>query len=129
MSSTILERLKAHIIDDGSLLSGYSLRYYRWRDVDLSGSGDVVLFRMTGTFGPVNRVTQQNDVSLFLLADSDKVKQADLDMLGVLQYLRANYETTGIHNMMPLGSYEGPSYMQNGRAMFEMVVRVGTEDH
>ena len=129
MSATLLQRAKAHIIDDGGLLSGYALRYYRWSDSDLAGAGSVALFRMTGTTGSVQTPAQFLDVSLFLLADPQGVKTADDDMLGVLQYLRANYEDTGVFNFFPLAGYTGPVFLENGRGMFEMVIRCGVEDH
>lgn len=129
MSATLLQRIKEHIVDDGGFLGGYGIRYYRWMDSDLNGSGSIALFRMSGLSGEVNRQVQFNDVSLYLLADPDQVKQADDDLLAVLQYLRANPETTGAFNIFPEGSFTGPSYLQNNRAMFEMVLRTGTEDH
>ena len=129
MSATLLQRLKTHVIDDGSLLSAYSVRYYRWTDADLSGAGNVVLFRMSGTTGIVQTPAQTLDVSIFLLANDNAVKTADDDMLAVLQYLRANYTTTGVFSFFPLNTYTGPDYLENNRAMFEMVVRCGVEDH
>lgn len=129
MSATLLQRLKGHIIDDGNLLSGYAVRYYRWTDADLNGAGNVVLFRMTGTTGIVQTPAQMADVSMFLLANESSVKSADDSMLAVLQYLRANYTTTGVFNFFPLNTYTGPDYLENNRAMFEMVVRCGVEDH
>ena len=129
MSTTLLERIKTHIVDDGLLLSGYGVRYYRWLDNDLNGAGGIVLFRMTGTQGTINRHVQFPDVSLYLLADRTDVTQADNDMLAVLQYLRANPATSGAFNVFPIGTFTGPNYLQNGRALFEMVLRTGTEDH
>lgn len=129
MSNTLLLRVKDHIVDDGALLGAYSVKYYRWSDKDLSGSASVALFRMTGTSGTVNREAQQHDVSLFLLASPALVTQADADMLSVLQYLRANYTDTGVYAFFPLQGYTGPTYLENGRAMFEMVIRCGVEDH
>lgn len=129
MSSQLLLRLKNHIVDQGGLLTSYAKKYYRWSDADLKGSGGVALFRLTGTAGVVDSQAQDIDVSLFLLAGPSLVTQADSDMLGVLRYLRANYSSSGVFNYTPLQSYTGPVYMENGRAMFEMVVRCGVEDH
>lgn len=129
MSEVLLQRLKTHIIDDGGLLSGYDVRYYKWSDIDLNGSGSVAMFRMAGTSGRVVSHTQFHDVSVELLANPTSVKQADNDMLGVLRYLRSDYFATGVFNAVPMGAYNGPIYLSNGRAMFEMVVRCGTEDH
>jgi hypothetical protein len=129
MSATLLNRVKAHIIDDGGLLGAYTVKFYRWSDADLNGDGSIALFRMSGTNGPSSHVIQWPDVSLYLLANPDAVLQADTDMLGVLQYLRADYTTTDAFNLHPVGTYTGPTYLDNGRAMFEMVIRTGVEDH
>lgn len=129
MSQTLLNRIKEHIIDDGGLLSGYGVRYYRWSDDDLNGNGSIVLFRMSSTNGPSAHVTQWPDVSIYLLADPASVVAADNDMLEVLQYLRADYETDDVFNMVPVGTYTGPMYLDNDRALFECVVRCGVEDH
>ena len=129
MSAELLLRVKNHIADQGGLLAGYAKKYYRWSDADLKGSGGVALFRMTGTAGDVDHQAQQLDVSLFLLANPKLVTQADSDMLGVLRYLRANYKSSGAFQYRPLQSYTGPVYLENGRTMFEMVIRCGVEDH
>lgn len=129
MSNSLLLKVKNHIVDDGGLLSGYAVKYYRWSDKDLNGSGSVALFRMTGTSGRVNHEVQLHDVSLFLLAAPALVTQADADMLAVLQYLRADYADTGVFAFHPLAGYTGPVYLENDRAMFEMVIRCGVEDH
>lgn len=126
MSQTLLNRVKDHV---APLLMGYAIKYYRWSDADLSGSGSVALFRMSGTNGGATHVVQWPDVSIYLLANPDEVVQADNDMLAILRYLRADYETTNVFNMVPVGTYTGPMYLDNGRALFEMVIRCGTEDH
>lgn len=129
MSSTLLQRVSAHIITDGGLLSDYALRYYRWTDADLNGAGKVALFRMPGSAGRVNRQAQFPDVELSLLADSDDAVATDAAMLGVLQYLRANFSTAGAFNLFPVDTYSGPTYLANDRALFAMTIRAGTEDH
>jgi hypothetical protein len=129
MSRTLLQRVKTHIVDTGTLLSGYSVRYFKWQDTDLSGAGEIALFRTMGTEGQVNRHVQFPDVSLYLLASPANVGQADDDLLGVVQYLRANPSGTGAFNMFPAGTFTGPTYLENGRAIFELVIRTGTTDH
>lgn len=131
MSRELLLRAKNHIVDDGSLLGDYAVRYYRWSDADLNGGGSVALFRSAGTIGVNNRVVQFPDISLLLLATPALVTQADDDMLAVLRYLRSSYTNTAgsVFNFFPLNSYTGPTYLDNGRAMFEMVIRCGVTDH
>ena len=129
MSTVLLQRVKTLIVDTGTLLAGYDIKYYRWTDTDLDGTGTVALFRMTGTAGNSNRHVQHQDVSLYLMASRGDVTQADADMLGVIRYLRGTFSTTGAFNVVPLGAYTGPVFLQNGRAIFEQVLRVGTTDH
>lgn len=129
MSATLLQRVSSHIITDGGLLSTYSLRYYQWLDDDLNGAGKVAMFRGTGIGGEINRHVQHLDVHLFLLANRDDAKNTDDDMLGVVQYLRDNPSTTGAFNLFPFTGYTGPTFLQNGRALFELPIRVGVTDH
>lgn len=129
MSAELLQRIKTHIVDDGGLLSGFTVKYYRWSDDDLNGTGSVALFKTSGTYGPSGHVDQWPDVSLYLLADPDKTKAADDAMLAVVRYLRNNYTTDDVFNIHPVGGYTGPMYLANGRAMFELVMRCGVTDH
>jgi hypothetical protein len=129
MSAELLQRVAGHIVTDGGLLGAYTLRYFRWTDADLRGSGNVALFRMTGTAGQVTRQAQFLDVSLYLLSPPDRASAADADMLAVLRYLRDDYAAADVFNIVPLASYTGPTYLENGRAMFEMVLRTGSTDH
>lgn len=129
MSAELLQRVESHIITDGGLLGGYTIRHYKWNDRDLKGAGSVCLFRMTGTSGEVTSQAQMHDVSLFLLTDPDRASQADADMLEVLRYLRANFSGRDVFNYYPPQSYNGPISLSNGRAMFEMIIRCGVEDH
>lgn len=129
MSDQLLIRAKEHIVDAGGLLGGYSLRYYRWTDQDLSGSANVALFHSPGTSGPTDSVVQFPDISLLLLVGPAAVRQGDADMLAVLQYLRSSYKSASAFLFTPLGKFSGPSYLENGRAVFEMVIRCGVEDH
>lgn len=129
MSAALLQRLSGHVITDGGLLGDYALRYYRWLDSDLSGAGSVVLFRAAGSSGTADSEVQFPDAMIQIMADRDQVTQADADMLGVVQYLRANYKTAGAFLFRPIGTFNGPSYLDNGRAIFETIIRCGVTDH
>ena len=132
MSVQLMQRLRTHL-DAGNLLDGYQVRYYRWSDQDLNGDGQLILFRMPGTEGAGAHVTQSPDVSIIMLCDPSQVKSGDDRMLQILQYLRSDFEldnTFGrIFNAVPFGVYTGPTYLQNNRATFELVVRCMTTDH
>ena len=132
MSLQLLQRLSQHL-DDADLLSGYEVRYYRWSDQDLNGSGQIILFRMPGTSGDGAHVIQRPDIEITILCDPDKVTEGDERMLAILQYLRENFNVDNqfgrMFSLWPVGPYSGPTYLQNNRALFALVVRAVTEDH
>ena len=127
MSDVLLQRVSGHV---SALITGYSVRYYRWTDADLNGQGGVVLFRMSGTGGAADYHVQYPDVSIQIICDPDKVRDADATMLAIVRYLRseAGFTSATVENFEPL-SQTGPAYLQNGRARFELVVRCMVEDH
>lgn len=126
MSTELLSRVRNHI---NHLLTGYTVKYYRWSDDDLATeAGKVIMFRMNGT-GVGNHQRQLQDVRISVMSSPDDAASADDDMLAILRYLRANYEATDVFNIDPFGNYAGPIWLSNGRALFEMTVRCGVEDH
>lgn len=127
MSDVLLNRVKDHI---AALLTGYTIRFYRWTDADLQGGGDVVLFRMAGTAGASDYQIQYPDVSVQMICAPDRVRDGDAVMLSVLRFLRsdAGFTSGDVEGFEPL-SMTGPAYLENGRARFELVVRCLVEDH
>ena len=127
MSDILLNRVKDHI---AALLTGYTIRFYRWTDADLQGGGDVVLFRMAGTGGASDYQIQYPDVSVQMICAPDRVRDGDAVMLSVLRFLRsdAGFTSGDVEGFEPL-SMTGPAYLENGRARFELVVRCLVEDH
>lgn len=127
MSDVLLNRVKDHI---AALLTGYTIRFYRWTDADLQGGGDVVLFRMAGTAGVSDHQIQYPDVSVQMICAPDRVRAGDAVMLSVLRFLRsdAGFTSDDVENFEPL-RLTGPAYLENGRARFELVVRCLVEDH
>ena len=127
MSDVLLQRVSGHI---AALIASFSVRYYLWSDADLNGQGGVVLFRMSGTGGAADYHVQYPDVSIQIICDPDKVRDADATMLAIVRYLRseAGFTSATVENFEPL-SQTGPAYLQNGRARFELVVRCMVEDH
>lgn len=127
MSDELLNHVKDHI---DHLLTGYAIRFYRWTDQDLQGTGQVVLFRMAGTSGPSDHQIQYPDVSVQMICNPDQVRAGDAVMLSVLRFLRsdAGFTSDDVENFEPL-DMRGPSYLENGRARFELVVRCLVEDH
>lgn len=127
MSHELLLNVRNHI---GHLLTGYQIRFYRWTDEDLKGAGRVVLFRMAGSAGPSDHQIQYPDVSVQMLCAPDQVMAGNAVMLSVLRFLRsdAGFTSENIEGFEPL-SMTGPSYLENGRARFELAVRCLVEDH
>lgn len=132
MSVELLQRFREHL-DAGNLLTGYTVKYYRWSDQDLQGAGQVARFRMPGTEGNGAHVIQRPDMELTLMCNPDQVNATDKRMLQILQYLRANFSSDTasgvIVNLWPFNGYSGPVFLENNRAQFSMVVRAVTEDH
>lgn len=132
MSVQLLQRLSQHLNDAG-LLAGYQVKYYRWSDQDLNGSGQLILFRMPGTSGDGAHVIQRPDIEINMLCDPKKVTAGDKRMLAILQHLRENFDVDNqfgqMFSLWPTGPYSGPTYLQNNRALFRLVVRAVTEDH
>ena len=127
MSYHLLKDFYDHI---APMLAGYKIRYYRWLDEDLNGKGKVALFRMSGSQGVSNFLVQYPDISFSLLADANAVVEADQLLLEIKRFLRsdAGFTSAAIENFEPLTQI-GPTYLQNGRARFELVVRCMVEDH
>lgn len=127
MSAELLQRVSAHI---EHLIFGYSIRYYRWSDEDLNGTGQIALFRMAGTGGPSDYQIQYPDVSIQLLCNANAVAHGNDVMLSVLRFLRsdAGFTSETVEGFEPF-AISGPAYLQNGRARFELVVRCLVEDH
>lgn len=128
MSVTLLQHMRDHL-DAANLLDGYTVNFYRFSDQDLNGDGDVIVFRMTGTEGTGAHVIQRPDISIQMLCNPARVVDGDNRMLQILRYIRANFTATDIFNMWPIGVYTGPTYLQNNRARFELVVRCMTENY
>ena len=88
---------------------------------------------MPGTAGNGAHVIQRPDIEINMLCDPGEVKSGDERMLAILQYLRENFDVDNqfgrIFSLWPIGVYSGPTYLQNNRALFALVVRAVTEDH
>lgn len=127
MSAELLQKVSAHV---AHLLTGYAIKYYRWSDEDLNGSGQVVLFRSDGIRGGSDYQLQYVDVSMQMVCNPSAVQAGDAVMLSVLRYLRSDDGFKGgtVGNFEPI-AMTGPAYLQNGRARFEIVIRCMVEDY
>lgn len=128
MSLELLRRVSGHLQPTG-LLSGYSVKYHRWSDEDVAGGGEVIVFRMGPSVGSTSHVIQSNNVEINMLCSPGMSDEGNARMLQITQYLRDNYEDNGVFNIVPVGSFVGPTFLQNKRVTYELLVTCMTEDH
>ena len=128
MSEALLRRVSAHLQPSG-LLSGYTVKYHRWTDEDVASGGEVIVFRMGPSQGSTSHVVQRNDVEINMLCSPGASDEGNSRMLAIVQYLRDNYEGAGVFNIVPVGSFVGPTFLQNKRTVYELLVTCMTEDH
>lgn len=126
MSLPILQSVRDHILDAG-LTAGYDVRFFRWTDQDAEGNSPLILFRIGGS-GESNVVVQQTDVAIVLLDNPTGVVTGDARMTDILKLFRTSPTRVGILRFLPLGTKLGPFYLENGRPVWELTVRVFTED-
>ena len=126
MSLTLLNRVRG-LLDDNNLLDGYAVRYFRWTDADIAGTTPFVLFRQSGS-GESNELLQNTLVSVVLVATPTTVVTSDALMQTLLRWVRVSGSDTGSIRFDPAGTVVGPSYLENGRPVFSLDVRVFTED-
>ena len=126
MSLTLLNRVRG-LLDDNNLLDGYAVRYFRWTDADIAGTTPFVLFRQSGS-GESNELLQNTLVSVVLVATPTTLVTADALMQTLLRWVRVSGSDTGSIRFDPAGTVVGPSYLENGRPVFTLDVRVFTED-
>jgi len=126
MSLTLLNRVRG-LLDDNNLLDGYAVRYFRWTDADIAGNTPFVLFRQSGS-GESNELVQNTLVSVVLVATPTTAVSADALMQSLLRWVRVSGGDTGSIRFDPAGTVVGPSYLENGRPVFTLDVRVFTQD-
>lgn len=126
MSLSLLESVRDHIQDAG-LLTGYDVRFFRWTDQDAEGNSPLIMFRIGGS-GDSNVVVQQTDVAVVLLENPTSVVTGDARMADILRLFRTTPTRAGIIRFLPLGTKLGPFYLENGRPVWELTIRVFTED-
>jgi hypothetical protein len=115
-----LAQLSAHVAD---LTEGYAVRFHRWTDAEMNGTGQVVLFRLSGT-GPSDFIIDAPDVLVRLLCSPSQVETGRALMKRIQRRLFTEFSGQGAFLFLPLGAVIGPMYLQNDRAMFDLNVRV-----
>lgn len=128
MSLALLERVSAHLSDAG-LLTGYDVLYFKWTDEREAQNTPFVLFRMAGTSGVDNQCVQYPDVRILLVGTPTTAVDTDSDAYSLHRYFRTDFEGSGTTYFEPLGQVIGPTYLENGRPVFEINVRCLVDDH
>jgi len=127
MSTEVLERTALYL-DNLGLLSGYSPRYHRWHDDDLNQNTPVAVFRHTGD-GNSDTFKQEYDVTITLLAASISNTVAVGDAAtAIVKAFRGTGTVAGVIKFEMLGNQQGPFYLENDRPLYQINVRVFTED-
>ena len=123
MSTTILTAVRTHL-DADNRLTGLNVRFNRWSDEIENGAGGFILMRMGGGFGPTNRLVKSPDVRLLIVCDATEVATEQDRIWSMADYLREPGAPAGVIKFAVLGNPVGPMYMENGRGVFELNVRV-----
>ncbi len=126
MSAALLNRVKDYA-DAANLLAGYEVKFFRWTDADVAGNTPFVLFRQSGSGGS-DMLVQQINVSIILVATPTTALSADARAQQIARLFRVAGSQDGLARFDTQGAVIGPMYMENGRPVFEIVVRCYTED-
>lgn len=128
MSLSLLQSIAGHLQDAG-LLDGIAVKYYRWTDADAAGSGNFLVIRMSGTAGIRNSKVQTPDVRLLLVADPAQVVTMNQRADAIFAKFSDTTAPAGVLKLEPLSAVSGPYYLDNGRGVFEIIVRCFVQDH
>ena len=126
MSLAVLQRVQKHL-DDAGLLTGYETKYFRWTDADVANAEPFVLFRQSGETGS-DEFVQGILVQITLVTVPTGVVSADALMTEIARLFRVDGSEAGAFRFDVQGGVVGPMYLDNGRPVFTLDVRVMTED-
>ena len=123
--SELLPSVRDHLAD-ADLLDGYRVLMYRWTD---SEGTPTIVFLRSGTGGASDYLVQRPDVRIVLVTGSaSDVRAGEVRMHQILRYLRHSYKAAGVLHFQPMSGVIGPSYLENGRGVFELNIRCLTDD-
>ena len=127
MSIGLLEKVSGHLKDAG-LMAGYDDKYYSWTDADVKGAAGFVLFQMAGTSGIRNATVQSPDVRLLLVCKKDKLREGNDAADAIFANFAGMTKPAGVLKLEPIATVMGPYYLDNGRGVFEIIVRCFVQD-
>ena len=124
MSRVILEKVAAYV----GAQTGVATKYMRWTDADVNNMTPFILYRGNGE-GDSDPIKQEYDVWIILVQTPETVTNGDDRMAAIAKKLRdsATSMPSGIVRIDPIGGVRGPDYMENGRPVWELLVRVQAE--
>lgn len=128
MSRLLLEALASDLGVKG-LMNGFVPKYHRWSDTDMKGQANFVLFRMAGTGGIRNSVVQSPDVRILVVAYPDTLTSADDMANDIYRYFASIDKPDYVVKLEPVGGVMGPYNADNGRVIYELVVRCFIEGY
>lgn len=125
MSTTqIFEDLESHL---GALLTGYTVKYFRWSDNE--DSPPMVLMRFPGGGGASDPLLQQFDVMLMMVQEPVAATLGHADMSAILKRVREGGSHGTVRRFEPLDNIMGPQYLDDGRPLWTLNVRCYTEGY
>lgn len=123
--SELLPSVRDHLAS-ADLLDGYRVQMYRWTDGDAT---PVIVFLRATSSGASDYLVQRPDVRIVMVTGSaSDVRDGEVRMHHILRYLRHSYKTSGVLHFQPMSGVIGPSYLENGRGVFELNIRCLTDD-
>lgn len=126
MSIALLDRVSAHLAFSG-LEDGFTIKKHRWSDKDIEGKNQFIVYRQDGG-GTSNVLLQEIDVLIQLSVIPADLDSGDTRMQEIVAAFRDSSVTTGIIRFDLIGEVSGPFFLENGRPLWELVVRCFVED-
>ena len=122
MSRVILEKVAAYV----GAIPGVATKYFRWTDADTAGGSAPFIAYISGGEMDSDPVKQEYEVLITLVHNPESVKDASDMMAAIVKKLRAvtSMAQVDIIRMDPIGGVRGPNYLENGRPVFDLRVRV-----
>ena len=123
MSIALIDALEDWLNAAG-LLAGYSVAKNRWSDTQEQSGGEFIVIRNAGAGGTSNRLLKQIDLRVILVASPTSVVDGQNRMDQIVDYLRADAQPPTVVKYAVTSNPVGPLYMEDGRAVIEINVRV-----
>jgi hypothetical protein len=128
MSQALLRSIAA-LVADANIAPGFVEKFYRWTDADVNGSANFILYRMAGTAGQRDQFVQRPDVRVLVVVPPSAIALGNQIADAIFQLFAGTAVPVNVLKLEPLGTVMGPMYLDNGRGVFEVIVRCFVQDH